>query len=59
MFFAERRKWKTDFTKASEDQEERVKNILGELKSTQNVVKDVDIFMKHVLEIQMISQLVQ
>ena len=51
MFFAERRKWKTDFTKASEDQEERVKNILGELKATQNVVKDVDIFMKHVLEI--------
>ena len=59
MFFAERRKWKTDFTRASEEQEQRVNNLISELKATQSVVKDVDIFMKHVLEIQMISQLVQ
>ena len=29
MFFAERRKWKTDFTKASERQEERIQSIMG------------------------------
>ena len=29
MFFAERRKWKTDFTKATERQEKRIQSILG------------------------------
>ena len=58
MFFAERMKWKTEFTKAQEKMEGRIQSIIGDVEDTREVVKDVDIFMKHVLEIQMISQLV-
>ena len=58
MFFAERMKWKTEFTKAQEKMEARIQSIIGDVEDTREVVKDVDIFMKHVLEIQMISQLV-
>ena len=58
MFFAERMKWKTEFTKAQEKMESRIQSIIGDVEDTREVVKDVDIFMKHVLEIQMISQLV-
>ena len=38
--------------------ESRIQSIIGDVEDTREVVKDVDIFMKHVLEIQMISQLV-
>ena len=35
-----------------------IKDMVRETEKTANIVKDVDLFMKRILEVQMISQLV-
>ena len=57
-FFAERRKWKSEFVKTCERQDMVINEAVQRVKKNEEVVVDVDVFMKRITEIQMISQLV-